>query len=206
VSFAACSADSRPDPDPEPTTPSVVNETGYLVADAVYYTAEGPLGDSPRDVAVLGAPGAVERVGGELSVNGGAPITVSNPGGAFVLNTSARLDDELELRYVLDGQRSQLTLQLDQLQSFSLQFGVDSGVAADGDPDWLVPGAEGGQVRVQRLDEPPYVVYNADRGLVVRVDDAGAIEIAAEEGDMICVAQLDEDSGAVTTSDCSPAP
>jgi hypothetical protein len=155
---------------------------------------------------VLGAPGAVERVGGELSANGGAPITVSDPGGAFVLNTSARLDDELELRYVLDGQRSQLTLQLDQLQSFSLQFGVDSGVAADGDPDWLVPGAEPGQVRVQRLDEPPYVVYNADRGLVVRVDDADAIEIAAEEGDMICVAQLDEDSGAVTTSDCSPAP
>jgi hypothetical protein len=147
----------------------------------------------------------VRRVGGELSVNGQTAVNVIDPDGSFVLTADARLDDQLELRYSLDGELSRLTLRLDRaLRSFLVQPETDGGI-----PDleeWLVPGTEPGYVRVRGLVEPPYLVYNAERGQVAYVDEVGEIDIEAEPGELVCVAQLDAGASTATTSDCLPAP
>lgn len=186
--------------------PSSVEETGYLIAEDVGYTSEGPLdGEVNAEVVVVGEPGAVTLVGGELTLRNArtgttVATTVTTPAGSFVLTISGRLDDELELTYALAGEEGTVALVLrDDLSSLAPPSCLACvGVAVS------VPDAEGrSTVSLSELElaDGAIVVFNMDNQDALRLPtSANSATIDASIGDEICVYEVDPEGRRSPTS------
>jgi hypothetical protein len=189
-----------------------VDETGYFVPPEVSYSAPEQLEpDEDEAVLVIGAPGALEQGGGELTVanlrTGQVGIGVVDPEvRSFAARVQARLGDEVVLRYRLGEQRDELAVALED----------DLGQVAA--PECLIcagnlvsPPDQDGQVTValEMLDDPtpPFLVVNSASGAALL---AGAVSPAprlpAEAGDVVCVIRQSAARDRSSTSVCEAVP
>ena len=178
------------------TACSKVDETGYFHEERVHYTAEGPLSSAGDSTVILvGEEGAVDVAGGLLIVEvvrsgTSFPGAVDPDTRTLAAGVSARKDDTLHLRYTVDGDDSELTIELDDAVA-----GVPAPDCTGCGVGWTLVGpAEGGVVTIDLsvLDDPtaPFVIANVDNGAVVvagSVDDP--VSIPAVSGATVCVYQ-----------------
>jgi hypothetical protein len=166
---------------------------GTFDEEAVHYSAAGSL--SPANdsaIIVVGAPGAIDAGGGQLSVvveRTGTifPGAIDGERGSFAAGASARLGDTLQLHHE-DGD---LTLVLD----VPLASGVLAPSCSGCEAGWSLVGAPAAglaPVDLASLDDPvpPFAIANVDNGAVVIADSVAAVEIPAVSGGQVCVHRL----------------
>jgi hypothetical protein len=186
--------------------PTAVEETGYLIAEDVGYSSEGPLdGDVNTGIVVVGEPGSVTMVGGELTLRNPrtgseSTTTVTTPAGSFVLEISGRLDDELELTYALAGEAGTVAFVLrDDLSSLAPPSCLACvGIAVS------VPNAEGkSTVSLSELElaDGVIIVFNVNNQSALSLQtSANSATLDASVGDEICVYEVDREGHRSPTS------
>ncbi len=178
------------------TACSKVDETGYFHQERIHYSAEGSLSSANDSTVILvGSEGAVDVAGGLLIVEVARSGT-SFPGAVdldrrtLAAGVAARQGDTLHLRYTVDGDDSELTLELDDALA-----GVPAPDCTGCGVGWTLVGpAEGGlaPVDLSVLDDPtaPFVIANVDGGAVVIAESVDTpVSIPAVPGATVCVHQ-----------------
>ncbi len=190
--LAAC-----PPEDPDP----FVDETGYLDAEQVTYTAEAPLTEA-RVVTVFGLPGAYEP-GGTLAIEGpSGAATVEGPDstGAFRAEISAAAGDTLTFTYEpADGDPG--------TDSFTLDDTLEELAPPSGGSSALVTNNSDGTVTVDFSlvatgGVPPFVAFKRLEGLPVISEAGEAVTLEAEVGDEVCAFDLEPDEGMQSVYAC----
>lgn len=192
-------------PNPAGTDPQV-DETGYLNADQVWYSARQRL-DGPAEISLFGLDGAFEPGGGELVVEGADqpldPVSVT-AGGAFRVDLVADAATELSFRYTppqLDAETTTFVL-ADDLGAVE-----PPGIASQ---SILAPGT-GGEVTVDFSalagGAPPWIAFNrTSDGLGVQSPAGDPVTLAAVAGDEVCVFSLAPANARQSTYACEFVP
>ena len=169
-----------------------VDVTGYLTVENVRYSATEPLSETDVDILVIGQDGALEKAGGTLTVTNlrtDESRTADATDGQFAVWIPGRLDDQLELRYDLDGYDEalfDLTDRLDQLETPIDCLPCSGQLVAD------IPGDGQVTVNIDFLEspQPPYLVINTSTGFNVLEAGAGQVVIPGASGDEICLVRV----------------
>ena len=185
---------------------SKVDETGYLNADQIWYSARQRL-DGPTEISLFGLEGALEPGGGMLIVQGASealdPVGVATDG-AFRVDLRATEGTELTFEYTPPGApegTSSFTL-ADDLGAVEPPSIASQSI--------LVPGTDGTvTVDFSALagGDPPWLAFNqTSGGLGVQSATGAPIELAAAAGDEICVFSLAPTTARQSTYACEFLP
>lgn len=190
------------------TPDNMVDETGYLTGERIYYTSAAALADEDREVSVIGTPGALLKDAGTLTlvnVRSGesAPTLVQTGERGFFAKINAKKQDTLRIRLEdqAGGQSVELPLSdaLDQLESPGL-CPTCVGV--------LVQDLGNDQVQVNlsllRSQEPPLLIHNERSGDSVFVQvETSSVTLGGRAGDEVCISDQSPQSASPTY--CEPA-